>query len=419
MTASADIEAIAARRPRRGRRLLWWLGLVVALGLAALALGQSFGAEPAVRYVTEPAARADVAVTVSATGTLQPTNRVEISSELSGTVKDVAVDFNDLVTAGQTLATLETDVLESSLALARASLSAAQAQLAEAQATLEERRAAFARADRLRTGGLATAETFSGVDAALKRAEAQLAGREADLSIQRANVALKETDLGKAVLTSPVTGVVLDRKVEPGQIVAASFSAPILFTLAEDLTRMDLLVDIDEADIGKVAVGNTATFTVEAFIDETFPATIAQVRYASETVNGVVTYKARLAIKNAELKLRPGMTAVADITVADFQDALTVANAALRYAPPVAVAAEGGAERPPGLLGLFARDDEAEAPAPPPPAADGRRTVHVLRGGVPVPVQVRTGASDGARTVIEEGEVVEGDLVVTAEEGAP
>ena len=281
---------------------------------------------------------------------MQPTNQVQISSELSGTVATVNADFNDHVTKGQQLASLVTDNLQAAVALSAATLTARQADVRQAQATVDETAAAYARAQPLADKGLTSVGTAEAAKAAAARATAALASANANLQIAQANASIAQSDLGKANIVSPVDGIVLSRAVEVGQTVAASLQAPILFTLAEDLTKMQLQVDIDEADVGKVAEGNAATFTVEAYAGRTFPAIIEQVRYSPATVEGVVTYKAILTVDNSDLVLRPGMTATAEITVEEVKDTLLVPNAALRYAPPVVQQAR---QRSGGLLGLL------------------------------------------------------------------
>lgn len=419
MSDDKDIESIVAAS-RRGSR---WRAVISILLLVALAGGGywywSARTSPGdtQRYTTATATVADVIVTVTATGTVEPTNKVEISSELSGTVRIVHVDYNDEVKVGQVLASLDTDKLEATVELRRASLVAAEARVSEAEATLSERRAAFERVETLTERGIGSQEQYLAAKAALDRAEAAVASAKADVRVAQANLDVEEANLGKACICSPINGVVLDRDVDAGQIVASSLQAPVLFTIAEDLRKMELLVDIDEADIGKVAVGNAAEFTVEAFQDKTFPAKIAQIRYAPETVDGVVTYKAVLEIDNAELLLRPGMTATAEIVVAEVKQALTVPNAALRYSPP-AVSEDASDNGPTGLLGmLFRRPPSAEPATSNISTANETRTLWLDTGGKATPVQVQTGATDGKNTVILEGDVREGDTVITGTAG--
>lgn len=411
MPDKTDIEAIA----RKSRRSIPWMWIILAAAIAAAAgiwfwQGAS-GDAGAVRYTTQPATRGNITVTVTATGTIEPVNTVEISSELSGTVREVLADYNDIIKEGDTLAQLDTDKLEANVEHARASLTAKQAALIEAEVTLDEKKDAYDRALRLSDQGISSQETLLTSKAAYERAVASLDTAKANIKVAEADLKLAETDLEKACICSPINGIVLDRAVEVGQIVAASLSAPVLFTLAEDLSHMNLTVDIDEADIGQVAVGNEASFTVEAYQQKNFEATITQLRYAPEEVDGVVTYKAILDVTNTDLLLRPGMTATADITVAKLDDVLTVANAALRFAPPAETESEGGGS---GLLGmLMPRRPGSNGNTAGVVDAEGMRSIWVLRDGQPAEVKVRTGRSDGSRTVITEGGLAEGDKVIT------
>ena len=342
---------------------------------------------------------------VTATGTVEPTNLVEISSELSGTLASVEVDFNDTVEVGQTLARLDTGKLMAQVAVYQASLDAAIARVAMAQASLTEAREVYEAGQELDRRGVQSHQTSVAQRAAYVRAEASLQSAIADRSLAEANLDLQQADLEMACICSPIRGVVLDRSADVGQIVAAALSAPVLFTIAEDLREMELRVDIDEADIGRVAVGAAASFTVEAYDDLEFPAAIAEIRFAPQTIAGVVTYKAVLSVDNSEMLLRPGMTATADIRVAAAQDVLTVPNAALRYAPPVGDAGEmfdgppsGGPANPFGGRGETGGD---------------AGTVWVLRDGEAREIPVETGLTDGRFTQILAGDLAEGDLVIT------
>jgi HlyD family secretion protein len=419
--AVPDIAAVLkAGAPTRKLRRYVIAGVVVIV--AAVGAWMTFGGSTkssAVTYMTTAVARGDLTVGVTATGTVQPTNEVEISSELSGTVATVDVDFNDRVKKGQTLATLDPDNLNAAVALNVATLRARQADVTQAQATVDETASAYARALQLGAKGLATEETMDGAKAAANRATAGLVSANANLDIATANASIARSDLSKATIVSPVDGVVLSRAIEVGQTVASSLQAPVLFTLAEDLTKMQLEVDIDEADVGKVSQGNAANFTVEAYTGRKFPATITQIRYSPATVEGVVTYKAILTVDNTDLLLRPGMTATAEIIVEQVKDALLVSNAALRYAPPVV---QQSTQRTGGLLGLLLpsggpggnRTGQTTVTA----AADGTRTLYLLRDGAPVAVTVKVGVTDGTHTEIVSGDLKEGDLVITGSKTA-
>ena len=400
----ADLQALIARKPRR--RWPWLLAALLLAGLGWLYLDRQ-GGEAAVSYQTEPVTRGALSVTVTATGTVQPTTEVEVSSELSGTVAAVAVDFNSEVTVGQELARLDDTRFAAEVATASARLAGAEAALAQARASAREAAENRASQAALDKRGIITRLALVSAEALDERARAAVAMAEADLDLARANLDLAKRDLDKTVLRSPIEGVVLSRTAETGQIVAATLNAPVLFTLAENLEQMELQVDIDEADIGRIRVGQQASFTVDAFPGRVFPARIMQVRFAPEVTDGVVTYKAVLTVDNDDLLLRPGMTATATITVAEVADALIVPNAALRYAPPQAVEA---AQRGGGLIGLI-------APRPPGAGqaaglADGR-SIWVLRGGQPVQVAITLGETDGRFTTVSGEGLAEGDLAIT------
>ena len=404
------------------RRRLWRTVGVAVVALVVIAGGWAWYASRTTAtettYTTAPVTRGDLTVSVAATGTLQPTNQVDISSELSGTVATVNADFNDVVKKGQPLATLKTDKLAAAVNLAQATLEARQADVQQAQATVTQTAAVYARSQKLIAAGFDTQTTNDSAKADSDRAAAGLASAKANLDIAKANLDIVQSDLGKAQILSPIDGVVLNRTVEAGQIVASSLQAPVLFTLAEDLAKMELQVDIDEADMSKVAVADRATFTVEAFPGRTFPATIAQVRLSPETVEGVVTYKAILTVDNSDLTLRPGMTATAAITVEQVKDTLLVPNAALRYTPPVAVQPTSSS-RSVGLLGLLmpsrpGNNRAASTPVGRPSANAATHALWVLRDGKPVRVVVTVGVSDGTHTAVSGGGLTETDQVITA-----
>lgn len=406
-TSEEIAETLKLGRHRRSR-WYWagWAAAAVAL-LAVVWLGARMaGAPEEVRYTTARAERGDFVVTVTATGTVEPTNLVEISSELSGTLASVEVDFNDTVEVGSVLARLDTTKLEAQHQIAKASLDAAIARVAIAQALLDDAREKYEAARDLDQRGITSHQAFTTQQAAFKRAQAELQSAAADRSLAEANLDLYRAELEKACICSPIKGVVLDRSVDPGQIVAASLSAPVLFTVAEDLRQMELQVDIDEADIGRVALGNKAEFTVDAYDERRFPAEISEIRFAPETIDGVVTYKTILTIDNSEMLLRPGMTATADIVVAEIAGALVVPNAALRYAPPREPAEDAEEERS-GLLGMLIPDRLDDA------AAGDNKTLWVLKDGTAQEIAVRAGDSDGRVTEILEGQLAEGDTVIT------
>ena len=418
MRAETDLAQTLGPAPASGwrRRLKWAIGLIcfgIIAGVAVLAWKTTVTTNGP-KYQTQAAERRSLTVTVTATGTLQPTNQVDVSSELSGIVKNVEVTYNDRVKVGQVLARLDTSKLESQVLQFRASLDSARGKLLQVQATVAEARASFTRLQRARElsgNRLPSQQELDTATATLARAEADEAAAAAAVTQAKATLEANETDLGKAVIRSPINGVVLTRSVEPGQTVAASLSAPTLFTLAEDLAQMELHVYVDEADVGRVKEGQPATFTVDAHAGRTFQARIAQVRYGSKTVSGVVTYETVLSLSNADLSLRPGMTATAVITVQKVENCLVVPNAALRFAPATEQAQKstGG--------GLLRKIIPSPPPAPPKAVADAngdakQSRVWTVRDSQLVAIPVTVGATDGIRTEIKSGEVEPGMALV-------
>jgi HlyD family secretion protein len=411
-----DIDALLGLKPSStpglrealARRWKAWLIVAVLAVAAAVSVYALFGrSSNTVRYVTEPVTRSDLHVTVTATGSIQPTSQVEVSSELSGTIRRVFVDYNSMVKAGQVVAELDTDKFMANLDSSRAKLNAAKASVATAEVTVGEMTREYARKKTLAAAKYVSPQDLETAKAIYDRAVAALISAKAEVGVAAADVTLNESNLNKTRILSPIDGIVLKRNVDPGQTVAASFQAPVLFTIAEDLRRMEVQVDVDEADVGKVQEGQLASFSVDAYPDRRFPAVIRELRYASETVQGVVTYKAVLTVENAEMLLRPGMTATAEIGVQDVTGALLVSNAALRFTPPAQPVAQSG-----GLLKRLMPGMPQFRPASQREAGGPSRAVWMLRDGVPVAVPVTVGASDGKRTEILQGEIGEGSAAI-------
>jgi HlyD family secretion protein len=412
-----DIARIlAADRPGR-RRLRWALAGTGALALAAAAAWFFAGSgadDPGARFITEEARRGDLVATVSATGRLQPTNQVDIGSELSGTVAQVLVDENDRVKRGDVLAALDLSRLQDQVAKSRAALAAAQAQLAQQQATEAEAGANLRRLQQVRelSGGKVPSQAeIESAEAAVKRAAANAANARAAIAQAGAQLKSDRTNLTKATIRSPINGVVLARKVEPGQTVAASLQAPVLFTIAEDLSQMTLEVDVDEADVGRVTQGQGATFSVDAYPERRYPSRVTRVGYGSQVKENVVSYLTVLTVDNADLSLRPGMTGTAEIVTTRRDDVLLVPNAALRFSPPAPQAAQKSAGS--FLTRMMPRPPRQPPRAPQPSAKGASQRVWVLREGKPAPVPIKVGPSDGRMTEVVAGELVEGAQVIT------
>lgn len=411
------------------RRYAKWSAVAIGVVLLLLLARGFFAGKDVAAFATQPVRRGDLTVSVSATGKLAPTNQVTVGSQLSGLVTRVVVDVNDRVTAGQPLALIDPEQIEDQIRAGQAQLNANQAQVAQAQATVAEAQAQLARLEevyRLSNGRVPSATELQTGRANAQRARAALRVAQANVVAGQAQLAQTQTQRARAIIRSPVSGVVLARQVDPGQTVAASFNTPTLFVIAEDLSKMKLEVAIDEADVGSVQVGQTASFVVDAFPGRTFPARITRVDLgsnltvssatssttttAASTTGQVVSYAADLAVANPDFQLRPGMTATADIVTSQRRNVLLVPNAALRFKPTAGDADRGIA----GSLTFRPRRQGAE------------RTVKVERGatqtlyvkgadGKPQPVQVTTGDTDGTVTEVIGGDLKPGTEVITGQ----
>ena len=419
-TQRSELSLQSLSSPGGGwKRHLKWI--VVGAIVLLLILGfVTRGGDAKVSYVTQEVTRGDLVVKVTATCNLEPRNQVDIGSELSGTIREVYVDVNDVVQKGQVLAVLDTTRLEAQLLQAESSLASAEARVLQAEASEKEARANLARLHKVRelsNNKLPSQQDLDVAEAAVARAAGELAAARAAVAQARGTVEAVKTDLAKSKIVSPINGVVLVRSVEPGSTVAASLQAPVLFTLAEDLKKMELHVMVDEADVGAVEVGQQATFTVAAYPSRTFSAHITQVHFASSTTasgssggggasatsTGVVTYETVLEVDNEELLLRPGMTATAEIVTTHIKDAVLVPNAALRFTPPNAGMPGPGANPQSG------NPLSALMPRPPvrffqPQQRSGGRQqmgrAWILENGKPAMVMFRTGATDGRFTQV-------------------
>lgn len=413
---AAAVAAVLGGSPdrRRGRRALRWMLIVLALLVVVVAgygwfLRGRQAAQP--RYQTAEVARGNLVVTVAATGNLQPTNQVDVGSELSGIMESVKVDVNDTVKRGQVLAQLDVSRLTDQIASARGALAAARAQVRQAAATVTETRLQLSRLTRMHatSGGTVPAQVdIDTARAALQRAQGAEASAQAAVVQAQASLSTGETNLAKASIRSPIDGVVLSRSIEPGQTVAASLQAPVLFTLAEDLSKMELQVDVDEADVGLVHDGQQASFTVDAYPGREYPAKVRRVGFGSQTKDGVVAYLTVLTVNNDDLSLRPGMTATAAIVVNERHQVLLVPSAALRFTPPSTTSGQTSGSLVSRLM--------PRPPHGPSRAASGTgksRQVWVLRDGEPLAVPVTVGASNGQLTEVTGGGLQPGMRVIT------
>ena len=423
--ATADIQALLGTdQPAR-----WWARPSLWIGLAVLAAAaggiyfwqaqKESNAAPV--YVTEALRKGNLTLTVAANGTIVPTRVVSIGSELSGTVKRVLVDVNDVVKKGQVLVELDTAKLDDQVLRSRAALASAQAQLAQTSATVKESRAGLARFEevsRLSGGKVPSATEFDSARATLERAVAGEASASATVAEARATLSTDETNLSKASIRSPINGVVLTRTVDPGNAVAASLQAVTLFTIAEDLAQLRLEVAVDEADVGSVKVGQKASFTVSAYPSRRYPAKITRVAFGSTKTDNVITYTTWLEVDNTDLSLRPGMTAASTIVATERNDVLLVPNTALRFTPAAAAVAA------PAASGSVVSKLMPRMP----PRSGGRRAagngsaavrqIWVLQDGQAVAMAVTPGISDGRMTEVSGPDLKEGMAVITDQRAA-
>lgn len=412
---TGDLNRILGTAPSGSRVTRHWRWLVAGGAVLALLLLSyawvRMGRQPSAPvYRTEVVQRGDLVVTVSATGNVQPTNQVDVGSELSGIIESVNVEENNRVQRGQVLAQLDVSRLKDQIAKSQGAVVAAQAQVDQTVVTVKEKRLAFERLKgiaALSHGGVPSRADLDTAEAALQRAIADEAAARANVVQASATLRSDETSLAKASIRSPIDGVVLTRKVEPGQTVAASLQAPVLFTLAEDLAQMQIQVDVDEADVGQVREGQEATFTVDAYPNRQYPARISRVDFGSQVKDGVVSYLTVLGVNNDDLSLRPGMTATAEITTTHVRDALLVPSGALRFTPPETAAPKARG----GLTGMLLPRMPHSAPKS--ATVSGMQRVWVLRNGQPVAVNVKAGATDGRQTQIVGGELRPGMAVIT------
>jgi HlyD family secretion protein len=424
---TADLNAIldSAKPHSTPKRLLRWLIVLVVIAILAIGIfyWRAQANKPRLQYQTQEIKRGDLVVTVSATGNVKPTNQVDVGSELSGTVEKVFVDDNDHVQKGQTMAVLDLSKLKDALARSRSALAADEARILQAQATVQESKSNLERLQRVQQlsgGKVPSAAEMDTAKAALARAQADESSARAVVAQDQAQVRSDETNIQKATIKSPIDGVVLVRNVEPGQTVAASLQAPVLFTLAENLAQMQIEVQVDEADVGDVRKGQSATFSVDAYPNRRYTAIVERVSYGSKTEQGVVSYPTILTVSNDDLSLRPGMTASAQIRTAVRNQVLLIPNAALRFTPQTSFGPnrQQQGQQDNGtlvqrLVPRFRRNRTRNEGAGENTRKGGTQKIWILQGEKPVPVSVQVGLSDGKQTEVQGENLKEQMKVIT------
>lgn len=365
------------------KKILFGSIIVIGLGVAAYLLFKDKGNEP--KFRTDKIVRGGIVTTVTATGTVNPVTTVLVGTQVSGTIKYIYVDFNSRVKKSQLIAQIDPSTLEAQVDQAKANLLAAKANLEKAEATLVDAKRTRDRNKELFSKNLIARSDLDTAETNYETNAAQVGAAKAQVSQADASLKNAQTNLGYTRILSPVDGTVVSRNVDVGQTVAASFQTPTLFTIAQDLTKMQIDTNVDEADIGKVKVGQGVEFTVDAYPDIIFKGRVGQVRIAPITVQNVVTYDVVITVDNPNFKLKPGMTANVSIIVAEKKDTLKIPNAALRFRP---------SER---------------AKTRQPQKGSG---VWIVENGNPKRISITTGISDGNYTEIVAGELREGQEVI-------
>jgi HlyD family secretion protein len=409
------------------KKLIIWT--LVVLVLAALGYAgwryQKAHAAPEISWKTSPIEKRKISAKVAASGTLQATVTVQIGAQVSGRIQKLNADFNTTVKKGQLLAKLDPQLFQAAVEQSNANYLSAKASVAKAEAQQKDAELVLVRTKALSDQALASAADLQTADTNVAVAKAATDVAKASLAQSSASLHQAQVNLSYTEIFSPIDGTVISRAVDVGQTVAASLQAPILFTIAEDLHKMQVHTSVAEGDVGRLQAGMDATFTVDAFQGQTFKGKVGQIRNAAQTLQNVVTYDAVIDVENVDLKLRPGMTATVTIVFAEKDDVVAIANAALRFKPPPEAAFAIGAD--PSTSASASGSSSAASGVTPPPGASGRRnrppgekggsresskhTVYVLRGSSPEPVSIITGLSDGTVTEVVRG-LNAGDQVV-------
>ncbi len=400
--AARDLKRDLARQG--GRKWLRRLLLVVVLGgvvFGGMAWRKATRPPPPARFMTEAVEIRDITEQVQSTGSVKPVTEVQVGAQVSGRVVKVLADFNSTVKKGDLLAEIDPSLLGAQVSQSGAQLRAAKASLKRSQSRLATAKVTLNRTKGLVKEGIASSSQLDQAQGEHDIAVADVASARAQISQLSAQLKSARTTLAYARIYSPIDGIVVDRQVEPGQTVAASFSAPVLFVIAQDLSKMQVLADIDEADVGRLKEKMKADVVVDAFPGETFSGEVTQIRYAPNNVQGVVTYSAVVDVRNPELKLRPGMTATVTIRTREAKQVLAVRNSALRFRP----------------LPEKDEDGKPKKVKPPPPLKHGEGRVYLVAGGEQGSETlehrvVKTGFTDGVWSVLKDDNLSKGAKVV-------
>lgn len=375
-------------------------GIIILLAAAAL-LWFWFSRPPAVSYKTVKVERGTIVSSISATGTVNAVTTVLVGSQVSGTILKLHADYNSRVQKGQPIAELEPALFQAQVEQARGNWLNAQASLQKAKVAQADAARTLDRNRRLLSQGVVAQSDYDAAQTAYESTQAGISAAEASLTQTKGALRQAETNLKNSIIRSPVDGVVISRNVDVGQTVAASFQTPTLFTIAQNLAKMQIETSVDESDISRSRLGQPVTFTVDAYPERTFNGTVTQIRNAPITVQNVVTYVVIVQVDNRELLLKPGMTANVSIETGRREGVLKLPSAALRFKPRDT----SGKGKSPAKPGAYRPPAKTTGTAPGQP-------VYLLQDDKPVPVQVETGMSDTSSVEIIGGSLKEGDEVI-------
>lgn len=388
--------------------LLIVIPLLVIAGIAAILYLKR---TPEITYKTAKIERGTIVSTVAATGNLSAVVTVQVGTQVSGTIQKLYVDYNSRVKKGQAIAEIDPSLFNASVEQSQGNFLNAEANVLKAKVTLADSERTLARNKKLLADGIISQGDYDTADTAYQSAKAGLKAAEAAVAQARGSLLQSRTNLRYSIIRSPVDGVVISRAVDVGQTVAASFQTPTLFTIAQDLTKMQIEVSVDEADISRIKMDQSATFTVDSYPEQSFKGKVVQIRSAPVVTQNVVTYVVVVNVDNSDLRLKPGMTANVSIEVARKDNVLKLSPAALRFKPRAGKSAEGADKRPAG-----APQREGGGKPGGRKGAAGQQ-VYVLKEGKPAPVPVKTGISGNGAIELVEAPLREGDEVITEQTG--
>lgn len=373
--------------------------------------------KPEITYKSVKVERGTVVSTVAATGNLSAVTTVQVGTQVSGTIQKLYVDYNSRVKKGQTIAEIDPSLFNASVEQSQGNALSAEANLQKAKVVLADAERTWQRNKKLLTDGIVSQADYDVAETALQAAKSSLKAAEGSVAQARGALSLARTNLRYSIIRSPVDGVVISRAIDVGQTVAASFQTPTLFTIAQDLTKMQIEVSVDEADISRAALGQSATFTVDAYPEQKFIGKVVQIRSSPIITQNVVTYIVVVNVDNSELKLKPGMTANVSIQVAKKEDVLKIPPAALRFKPKSGVSKpEVAKERPAGTSAPSGKGGR-EGGGRPGERKGGGQQVYLLKDGKPLATPIKTGIASSTSVELVEGELKEGDEVIIEQSG--